>query len=58
MGIIRSSFPFIAGTVCGIYIAQNYHVPNIRKLAYSAIFRAKEVEEKYRKPKKTSEEDE
>ncbi|KAL9250806.1 Plasmodesmata-located protein 8-like protein [Drosera capensis] len=33
MGIIRSYFSFIAGTVCGIYIAQNYNVPNIRKLA-------------------------
>lgn len=58
MGIIRSSFSFIAGTVCGIYIAQNYQILNIKKLAYSAIFRAKEVEEKYRKPKKAGEGDE
>ncbi|OWM75690.1 uncharacterized protein LOC116194134 [Punica granatum] len=57
MGIIRSSFSFLAGTVCGIYIAQNYQVPNIKKLAYSAIFRAKEVEETYRKPKKPGEVD-
>ncbi|XP_027110503.1 uncharacterized protein LOC113762535 [Coffea eugenioides] len=52
MGIIRSSFSFIAGTVCGIYIAQNYNVPNIRNLTNEFLFRAKEVEEKYRKPKK------
>ncbi|GFP97968.1 hypothetical protein PHJA_001940900 [Phtheirospermum japonicum] len=52
MGIIRRSFSFLAGTVCGIYIAQNYNVPNIRKLTYEALFTAKQVEEKYRKPKK------
>lgn len=52
MGLIRGGFSFIAGTVCGIYIAQNYNVPNIRKLTNEFLFRAKEVEEKYRKPKK------
>ncbi|KAL9818768.1 putative short transmembrane mitochondrial protein [Arabidopsis thaliana] len=30
MGLIRSSFSFITGTVCGIYIAQTYNVPNIK----------------------------
>ncbi|XP_038709474.1 uncharacterized protein LOC120004258 [Tripterygium wilfordii] len=49
MGIIRSSFTFIAGTVCGVYVAQNYNVPNIEKLAYTLIGKAKEYEEKYRK---------
>lgn len=52
MGIIRSCFSFILGTVSGIYVAQNYDVPNIKKLAHSALFMAKHVEEKYRKPKK------
>lgn len=52
MGIIRSSFSFMLGTVCGIYIAQNYDVPNIRKLVNTGIFMAKHMEEKYRKPKK------
>ncbi|KAK2653543.1 hypothetical protein Ddye_013399 [Dipteronia dyeriana] len=52
MGIIRSSFSFILGTVCGIYIAQNYDVPNIKKVAHTALFTAKVIEEKYRKPKK------
>ncbi|CAH8384673.1 unnamed protein product [Eruca vesicaria subsp. sativa] len=50
MGIIRRSFSFLTGTVCGIYIAQNYNVPNIKKLAHSAISMAKQLEEKYRKP--------
>ncbi|XP_022887107.1 uncharacterized protein LOC111402999 isoform X2 [Olea europaea var. sylvestris] len=52
MGIIRSSFSFISGTVFGIYIAQNYNVPNIKKVVNEALFSAKKVEEKYRKPKK------
>ena len=51
MGIIKSSFSFIVGTVCGIYIAQNYDVPNIRKLTLTVLYTAKQVEEKYRKPK-------
>ncbi|KAK8658865.1 hypothetical protein V6N13_029084 [Hibiscus sabdariffa] len=51
MGIIKSCFSFIAGTVCGIYVAQNYNAPNIKKLADSAFFLAKHIEEKYRKPK-------
>lgn len=52
MGIIRGSFSFIAGTIFGIYVAQNYAIPNIKKTADEFLFRAKEVEEKYRKPKK------
>ncbi|KAI8540281.1 hypothetical protein RHMOL_Rhmol09G0250600 [Rhododendron molle] len=52
MGLITSSFPFIAGTVCGIYIAQNYDVPNIKKVFNDAFSKAKHVEEKYRKPKR------
>ncbi|KAM6582113.1 hypothetical protein CsatB_009115 [Cannabis sativa] len=55
MGIIRSSFSFIMGTCCGVYIAQNYNVPNIKKVANTALFMAKHVEEKYRKPKKKDE---
>ncbi|CAN7119275.1 unnamed protein product, partial [Brassica rapa subsp. narinosa] len=51
MGIIRSSFTFLTGTVCGIYIAQNYNVPNIKTLGRCAVSKAKEIEEIYRKPK-------
>ncbi|XP_017424054.1 uncharacterized protein LOC124843301 [Vigna umbellata] len=57
MGIIRSCFSFIAGTVCGVYLAQNYQVPNIMKFADTALFMAKVVEEKYRKPKKRDDDD-
>ncbi|OAY56705.1 uncharacterized protein LOC110608471 [Manihot esculenta] len=52
MGIIRSGFSFIAGTVFGIYVAQNYNVPNIRKLTNTGLLIAKHMEENYRKPKK------
>lgn len=52
MGIIKSSFPFMLGAVCGVYIAQNYNVPNIYKLADYAVLMAKQIEERYRKPKK------
>lgn len=52
MGIIRSCFSFIAGTVFGVYVAQNYQVPNIVKLADTALLTAKEYEEKYRKSEK------
>ncbi|KAK2975829.1 hypothetical protein RJ640_022846 [Escallonia rubra] len=55
MGFIRNNFIFISGTVCGIYIAQNYNVPNIRKLGNTAVFLVKQIEEKYRKPKKPDE---
>ncbi|KAF8379243.1 hypothetical protein HHK36_028675 [Tetracentron sinense] len=52
MGIIRSSFSFMMGTLCGVYIAQNYNVPNIKKLANTGLLMAKHIEETYRKPKK------
>ncbi|CAI0404485.1 unnamed protein product [Linum tenue] len=51
MGLIRNYFSFLVGTACGVYIAQNYEVPNIKKVVHSALFTAKVVEEKYRKPK-------
>ncbi|XP_042516947.1 short transmembrane mitochondrial protein 1-like [Macadamia integrifolia] len=52
MGIFKNSFSFMLGTVCGVYIAQNYKVPNIKKLVKTGIDMAKHVEETYRKPKR------
>ncbi|XP_059637550.1 uncharacterized protein LOC132279551 [Cornus florida] len=57
MGIIRSNFLFMMGTVCGVYVAQNYNVPNIKMLANTALVMAKHLEENYRKPKKNKEDD-
>ncbi|TKY64644.1 hypothetical protein E2542_SST14542 [Spatholobus suberectus] len=51
MGIIRSCFSFIAGTVFGVYMAQSYQVPDVKKEADTALLQAKQVEEKYRKSK-------
>ncbi|XP_051114661.1 uncharacterized protein LOC127240184 [Andrographis paniculata] len=52
MGIIRSGFSFIVGTAFGVYVAQNYNVPNVRKLFNTGLVIAKHLEENYRKPKK------
>ncbi|VVB02236.1 unnamed protein product [Arabis nemorensis] len=52
MGIIRSCFSFMVGTTFGVYLAQNYNVPNIRKLTNTSVVVAKHIEENYRKPKK------
>ncbi|KAL9406262.1 hypothetical protein Peur_003234 [Populus x canadensis] len=52
MGIIRSAFSFIAGTVFGVYVAQNYNVPNVRKITNTGLLIANHIEETYRKPKK------
>ncbi|KAK4400404.1 hypothetical protein Sango_1146500 [Sesamum angolense] len=36
----------------GLYVAQNYNVPNIRKLFNTGVLIATHIEENYRKPKK------
>lgn len=55
MGLIRSCFKFLAGTVFGVYVAQNYDVPNIQKLYSSGMLIAKHIEQNYRKPKEGDE---
>ena len=52
MGVIKSSFSFMVGAAFGVYVAQNYNVPNINKLAGTALVIAKHMEQTYRKPKK------
>ncbi|CAM6084593.1 unnamed protein product [Calypogeia fissa] len=50
MGIIRSSLSFTLGTLFGVYVAQNYNVPNIQTLFNTGYSVAKHMEEQYRKP--------
>ncbi|KAG6510385.1 hypothetical protein ZIOFF_028395 [Zingiber officinale] len=52
MGLIRSSFSFLLGLGCGVYITQNYEVPNMKQLTSKWLSRAKDMEEIYRKPNK------
>ncbi|KAI9174375.1 hypothetical protein LWI28_016408 [Acer negundo] len=53
----RSSFMFMVATTFGVFIAQNYNVPNIKKLAGTGLLMAKLIKETYRKPKKTDRDD-
>ena len=57
MGIIRSSFSFIVGTIAGVYVVQNYNIPNIWKVIDSGLIMVKQIEESYRKPKKPPSDD-
>jgi Domain of unknown function (DUF4535) len=52
MGLFKGSFVFLTGVGCGVYIAQNYNVPNVKKLVNTYLYVAKHIEETYRKPKK------
>ncbi|KAI0491326.1 hypothetical protein KFK09_025586 [Dendrobium nobile] len=57
MGLIRSCFTFLTGTTCGIYLAQNYDVPDMRKLVLMGLAIGRQYEEIYRKSKKKSDSD-
>lgn len=37
------------GAVIGVYVAQNYDVPNVRKLYKTGLEMARHIEENYRK---------
>ncbi|KAJ9171242.1 hypothetical protein P3X46_014633 [Hevea brasiliensis] len=57
MGITRKTFSFMLGTLCGAYIAQNYNIPNIRKLGDSVLAKARYIEETYRRPTPSNNDD-
>ncbi|KAL0905315.1 hypothetical protein M5K25_023725 [Dendrobium thyrsiflorum] len=46
MGLIRSCFTFLMGTGCGIYMAQNYDVPDMRKLVLMGLAIGRHSEER------------
>ncbi|VAI27022.1 unnamed protein product [Triticum turgidum subsp. durum] len=50
--VFGGGFKFLVGVGCGVYVAQNYNVPNVKKLFNTYVFLAKHVEETYRKPPK------
>lgn len=52
MGIFKGSFTFILGIGCGVYVAQNYSVPDVKKLYNTYSFMAQYLERTYRKPEK------
>ncbi|KAG9441029.1 hypothetical protein H6P81_016883 [Aristolochia fimbriata] len=56
MGIFRMSFSFISGSLFGMYVAQNYSLPNVKTLANAGFKMVKFVEQTYRKPAKKDDE--
>ncbi|PWA44324.1 hypothetical protein CTI12_AA516750 [Artemisia annua] len=57
MGVFGIGFQFLLGATFGIYVAQNYNVPNINKLYKTGMVIAKHYEENYRKPKSKTHDD-
>ena len=57
MGVLGIGFQFLLGATFGIYVAQNYNVPNINKLYKTGMVIAKHYEENYRKPKSKTPDD-
>nr|PNR53613.1 hypothetical protein PHYPA_007288 [Physcomitrium patens] len=52
MGIFRTSFSFSLGAFTGVYIAQNYTIPNLKTFITTGLIVAKQLETQYRKPSK------
>ncbi|GJN36868.1 hypothetical protein PR202_gb25767 [Eleusine coracana subsp. coracana] len=52
MGLLKRSFTFILGLSCGVYAAQNYNIPDVKKLFNTYVFIASYIEKTYHKPKK------
>lgn len=48
IGIIKNCFSFVAGTVAGVYVAQNYKLPNIADQADNVFKMVKDVHQRYR----------
>lgn len=42
--IIRTTFSALVGAACGVYVAQNYNVPNIKQFATDKFAKLKHVE--------------
>ncbi|WOL15037.1 hypothetical protein Cni_G23818 [Canna indica] len=53
MGIISGSFRFLLGTGFGIYLAQNYNIPDLKKLIDKWRSDAERIDKDYRKPTKS-----
>lgn len=47
---MRSSLKFAAGTVFGVYLSQNYKVPDVKKLVIPVISAVKLIEDSNRPP--------
>ncbi|KAE8797435.1 putative LRR receptor-like serine/threonine-protein kinase [Hordeum vulgare] len=50
MGFIQSTFSLLVGAAGGIYMAQNYDVPNIKNYMQGLMGKAKELDVAYKKP--------
>ncbi|OIT07514.1 hypothetical protein A4A49_00679 [Nicotiana attenuata] len=53
MGFGRG-FTFVLGSLCGVYVAQNYRVPRICEWIHSGCVKARELEKAYRRPENFS----
>ncbi|KAK9757826.1 hypothetical protein RND81_01G188600 [Saponaria officinalis] len=54
MGIIKAGLIFAIGAVWGIYIAQNYSVPDVKGRVDEYFSKGKHIEETYRKSNNTT----